>query len=184
MRRVLAAGACLLLLASWMEACTSAPPPAPPDPIPPVVGCSDDAPHGCDPQRLSGCAAGESCDLDDAGLFGCFPTLTTLAGGGPCDDCKPSRAEWCRDGYRCVLRNAATAGECHRYCCDDDDCPGGRCEILEDPRVGVCVDDDDLCLPVSVGDEGGGGLAGLGGTGGTGGTGGVGGTGGAGGSGG
>jgi hypothetical protein len=76
----------------------------------------------CDPLQ-SDCATGEACDIDGATLqFACFPPPNTVTEGGSCDS---TAGPFCMNGLTCVNYL------CAHFCCDDGDCGGTTCTLLD-----------------------------------------------------
>jgi hypothetical protein len=94
-------------------------------------------PHSsCNPVTNDGCAdAGQACDLDQDGVYVCFPTPVAAP---LCAGCSNENGPFCAGTLHC-LEQGGTAS-CARYCCDDGDCGGGMCDTSSVPGgVGLCV---------------------------------------------
>lgn len=89
----------------------------------------------CNPVTSAECtAAGAVCDLDGAGSYACFGPPNTLA---LCDACPSAADAWCGAGLTCL------DGVCARFCCGDEDCGTGTCDLTAAVQgVGVCLDGD------------------------------------------
>lgn len=87
----------------------------------------------CNPLTDS-CATGEACEVSGEDFqFYCFPPPNTASLGGTCD---PSNGPFCQDGLTCV------ANVCTPYCCDDGDCNGGTCAVVQEAgaiEIKACV---------------------------------------------
>jgi hypothetical protein len=90
----------------------------------------------CNPVTNDGCTdASEACDLNQYGAFGCFPAAAGVAACAPCSN---ASGPFCTATFHCISQGES--GLCARYCCDDGDCGGGRCDTSNLPGgVGVCV---------------------------------------------
>jgi hypothetical protein len=119
------AGLIMALNACIMSQCATpcAPPPPPPSTCNPVTN------DGCDVD------AGEACDLSNKGSYTCFPAPNTAM---LCGMCTNAMGPFCEGTMHCL--EDMSGGKCARYCCDDGDCAGGKCDMsqLKD-GVGVCV---------------------------------------------
>lgn len=91
----------------------------------------------CNPVNNAGCdgGAGETCDLSDQG-FVCFPAPNDVPLCGACDN---GQGPFCKPTMHCVEEDGGSFG-CARFCCDDTDCTGGKCDtsFLGQPP-GICV---------------------------------------------
>lgn len=93
--------------------------------------------NACNPITNAGCTtAGAGCDLSDDGSFQCFDPPNDVALCGACDN---GAGPFCKPTMHCVATTSATA--CARFCCNDADCAGGKCDTtsLGIAPVGVCV---------------------------------------------
>src|SRR4029079_8113046 len=91
----------------------------------------------CNPVTNGGCdgGAGETCDLGDQNQFVCFPAPNDVALCGNCDN---GAGPFCKPTMHCAP-TAAGFG-CARWCCDDTDCTGCKCEItFLGQAPGICV---------------------------------------------
>lgn len=97
----------------------------------------------CNPVTSTGCedaGVGATCDLGDDGkggsAFVCFPPPNDVALCGTCDN---SSGPFCKPTMHCAP--TATGFGCARFCCDDTDCTGGKCDltILGGQAPGICV---------------------------------------------
>lgn len=139
---------------------------------PPTKGmcATDKMMFACNPVSNEGCntAAGEACDVSMNG-FHCYTKAEGPNDKLLCEACD-NNTTFCAGGLRCVNTGdiANPAQECAKYCCDDTDCGGGKCDhtYLGFPTgfdaVGVCV------FVVGSGTGGAGGAGGSAGTGGSG----------------
>lgn len=91
----------------------------------------------CNPVTNFGCdgGAGEACDLGGGSTFQCFPAPNDVALCGACDN---QNGPFCKPTMHCAP--TASGSGCARFCCDDTDCTGGKCDtsLLGQPP-GVCV---------------------------------------------
>ena len=92
----------------------------------------------CNPVNNAGCdaGAGETCDLSSQG-FVCFPAPNDVPLCGTCDN---QNGPFCKPTMHCVGTDGGGTG-CARFCCDDGDCTGGKCDlsILGGQAPGICV---------------------------------------------
>ena len=97
----------------------------------------------CNPVTSTGCedaGVGATCDLGDDGkggsAFVCFPPPNDVA---LCGDCDNSNGPFCKPTMHCAP--TASGFGCARFCCDDGDCTGGKCDlsILGGQAPGICV---------------------------------------------
>jgi hypothetical protein len=90
----------------------------------------------CNPVTNAGCGdAGAACDLDQDGVFVCFPGPTPAP---LCASCSNENGPYCSGTSHCLEQGGG--GRCARYCCDDGDCGAGVCDMGSLPGgVGVCV---------------------------------------------
>jgi hypothetical protein len=115
------------------------------DPVVETVPDADDEPSDCDETPCGlfpncGCPSGQKCSINyEEGGRRCV-----VAGDA-------GVAEFCEGNSDCDVDTACviiysgageTEGLCHRYCVDDDDCPGdaGICRYIltSEPTVGIC----------------------------------------------
>jgi hypothetical protein len=88
-------------------------------------------------------AIGEACDLGD-GFFD--PIYTCLPRSAPamlCGSCDNHAGPFCAGTTYCLTDTMGLNGKCARYCCDDGDCGGGKCDQSNVPvpgTVGLCMD--------------------------------------------
>jgi hypothetical protein len=97
--------------------------------------------YTCNPVTGAPCdiANGETCDFDGT-AFSCLPPPNDVS---LCGDCS-GLGEYCAPTLTCIV--LGNGDQCARYCCNDADCAGGKCEGLTDPlhagkvfKAGVCV---------------------------------------------
>lgn len=100
-------------------------------------GCGPSgAKYACSPITNAGCdaAAGEACDDDEHGGFGCYPAPNEVKEGGDCDD---EEGPSCAPEYGCATKEGSSEGVCRKYCCDASDCAGGKNCVAVDAKVGT-----------------------------------------------
>jgi hypothetical protein len=119
------------------------------------MGSGGGAPSGCNPVTNAGCnsAGGEACDLNQDGVFFCFPPPNDTALCGACDN---SAGPFCVAGATC---QGEMGIKCVRYCCTDADCGGSVCTkggfaMAGYPDLGVC-DTMEGCAAPAVAPSGG-----------------------------
>ncbi|APR81212.1 Tryptophan synthase alpha chain [Minicystis rosea] len=104
------------------------------------TSCSDPCTpkSSCNPVTNEGCnaAGGEACDLNSSGVFVCFPPTNDAALCAACSN--GSAGPYCKAGTHCA--EDANGGKCTAYCCTDEDCGTGKCDMSAMPSgVGVCT---------------------------------------------
>jgi hypothetical protein len=93
-------------------------------------------PSTCNPVTNDGCQSPDACDLDQDGVYACFPAASDARGA--CGACSNANGPPCDPTLHCLEAGGTTA--CARYCCDDGDCAGGICDTTTVPGgVGLCV---------------------------------------------
>jgi hypothetical protein len=97
-------------------------------------------PHSdCDPVTNQGCngGSGEACDLDQNGVYTCFPAPNTAM---LCATCSNANGPFCAATMHCIEDSMGMNGKCARYCCNDGDCGGGKCDLAQGvDGTGICV---------------------------------------------
>lgn len=91
----------------------------------------------CNPVNNFGCdaGAGEACDLGPNG-FQCFPPPNDMP---LCASCDNQNGPFCMPTMHCVPEDGGGSG-CARFCCDDTDCAGGKCDTsIFGQAPGLCV---------------------------------------------
>lgn len=94
----------------------------------------------CNPVTNEGCdtGAGQACDVDVTGVYGCFDTLNDVTLCGACSN--GTDGPFCEPTMHCLTDPTGNDGLCARYCCGDGDCGGGTCDKSMLPEgVGICV---------------------------------------------
>ncbi len=98
-------------------------------------------PASCNPIMLTGCGAGEACDVGPSRNGFACATQGTVALCGACD---PVAGPFCGPGTTCryTTDHDLKSGQCVRLCCDGTDCGAGVCvtptDFMNFP-VGVCL---------------------------------------------
>jgi hypothetical protein len=113
----------------------------------------------CNPVTNQPCntAMGEACDLtgsmNSLNVYVCFPppNATDLCGA-----CNNAGGPYCMGTQHCLENSMGMNGQCARYCCNDGDCGGGKCDTSTLPGgAGVCVQMLDAGVDPSCGGDGG-----------------------------
>jgi hypothetical protein len=98
-------------------------------------------PDACNPVTNQGCTGKDACDFDGAS-FQCQPPPNNAP---TCGMCGEGSGPYCKAGNTCAVQGAT---KCARYCCDDGDCAGGKCDMTALGAVGLKVG---VCLGGNVG---------------------------------
>src|SRR5690349_7159631 len=75
-------------------------------------------PHSeCNPVTNGMCATGEGCDLDQDGVYVCFPPPNPAMLCTACSNA--SSGPYCAGTLHCIEDMNGMNGQCTRFCCDD-----------------------------------------------------------------
>ncbi len=115
-----------------------------PDASPSAGACVDREVAACNPVTNDGCGEGEQCDIgNNPGEYECYTQGPQMC-GQECDDI----SLFCLAGATCTFYFPEAYPEadfqCARFCCNDEDCNGGRCVSNGDdathPGLGMCFE--------------------------------------------